>query len=40
MGHTRTTQKTMRACAIDAYGGPERMRLIELPVPVPRCATC
>jgi len=26
----------MRAWAIDAYGGPERLRLRELPVPEPK----
>lgn len=27
--------RTMRAWAIEAYGGPEQMRIMELPVPVP-----
>jgi hypothetical protein len=33
MSNASTTQKTMRACALEAYGGSERMRLRELPVP-------
>jgi hypothetical protein len=36
MSNARTTQKTMRACALEAYGGSERMRLNELPVPETR----
>lgn len=30
-----TPMKTMRAWAIDGYGGPERMEFRELPVPTP-----
>jgi hypothetical protein len=33
MSNTSTTQKTMRACALEAYGGAERMRLMAFPVP-------
>lgn len=36
MSNTGTTKTTMRAWAIDAYGGPERMLLVELPVPEPQ----
>jgi NADPH:quinone reductase-like Zn-dependent oxidoreductase len=36
MSNARTTQKTMRACALEAYGGSERMRLMELSVPETR----
>jgi NADPH:quinone reductase len=35
MSQRGTRKATMRAWAIDAYGGPERMRLMELPVPEP-----
>jgi NADPH:quinone reductase-like Zn-dependent oxidoreductase len=35
MSTTKTNNKTMRAWAIDAYGGPQRLRLAELPVPKP-----
>jgi NADPH:quinone reductase-like Zn-dependent oxidoreductase len=33
MTTSQTKQGTMRAWAIPAYGGPERMQLMELPVP-------
>ncbi len=33
MSNTGIKKTTMRAWAINAYGGPERMRLVELPVP-------
>lgn len=36
MTNTDTTKKTMRAWAIDGYGGPERLKLMELPVPEPQ----
>lgn len=36
MSSTRRTTPTMRAWAIDAYGSPNRMRLMELPVPEPK----
>jgi NADPH2:quinone reductase len=36
MSDSGTTKPVMRAWAIDAYGGPERMRLMELPVPEPQ----
>jgi hypothetical protein len=32
MSTARTAQKTLRACALEAYGGAERMRLIHLPL--------
>ena len=35
MSETKAARSTMRAWAIDAYGGPERMRLRDLPVPGP-----
>ena len=36
MSETMERTRTMRAWAIDAYGGPERLRLRELPVPEPK----
>ena len=36
MANTDTTKKTMRAWGIDGYGGPERLKLMELPVPEPQ----
>ena len=35
MSNSGTTKKTMCAWAINAYGGPEQMRLMDLPVPEP-----
>ncbi|MGZ3318140.1 MAG: hypothetical protein ACXU95_12655, partial [Isosphaeraceae bacterium] len=35
MSETDMVRATMRAWAIDGYGGPERMRLRTLPVPGP-----
>src|SRR5512142_3386521 len=35
MSKTETARATMRAWAIDGYGGPERMRFRKLPVPEP-----
>ncbi len=35
MSETETARATMRAWAIDGYGGPERMRFTRLPVPEP-----
>ncbi len=36
MSKRGTRKATMRAWAINAYGGPERMQIMELPVPEPR----
>ena len=36
MSETMERTRTMRAWAIDAYGGPERLRLREVPVPEPK----
>ena len=35
MSKRGTRKATMRAWAINAYGGPERMQIMELPVPEP-----
>jgi NADPH:quinone reductase-like Zn-dependent oxidoreductase len=36
MIESQETKRAMRAWAINAYGGPERLRLMEIPVPEPR----